>query len=223
MEPEANNEMQRAGICLIGLLAAASALWSDTNEKCGDMLSQALDSKNPETRKHAVVALSLADRGPLFWRLTHMLGDRDVEVRIAVVTSLSEQKAPDAIDALKKALRDRTPEVSFAAAKALYHLDDLAGKEALLAVLGRQPPATSSGATRAARKSGLAPAGIAVVAQGCSLPDPILVVIVLLAGATELTNEERAAVFVLGGSEVPSVCCPVVRTQVYRIPGQRAC
>jgi HEAT repeat protein len=143
MEPEAGNGMQRAGICVIGLLAAAPALWSDTNEKCSDMLLQALDSKNPETRKHAVVALSLADRGPLFWRLTHMLDDRDVEVRIAVVTSLSEQKAPDAIDALKKALRDRTPEVSFAAAKALYHLDDPAGKEALLAVLGRQSKTAS--------------------------------------------------------------------------------
>jgi len=79
-----------------------------------------------------VLALIVADRAALFWRLTHMLNDPDVGVRVAVVTSLSEQKAPDAIDALKKAPRDRIPEVSFAAAKALYHLDDPAGKEALL-------------------------------------------------------------------------------------------
>jgi len=145
--------MQRTAICVIALLAATHALWGDTSEKCADLLLQALDSKNPDTRKHAVVALSLADRGALFWRLTHMLDDADVEVRVAVVTSLSEQKTPEAIDALKKALRDRTPEVSFAAAKALYHLDDPAGKEALLAVLDRQSRTASKFLTSEMREA----------------------------------------------------------------------
>ncbi len=145
--------MQRACMCVIGLLAAAPALFGDTSEKCSDMLSQALVSKNPDTRKQAVVALSLADRGELFGRLTRMLDDPDVQVRVAVVTSLSEQKAPDAIEALKKALSDRTPEVSFAAAKALYHLGDPSGKEALLAVLGRQSKTASGFLTSEMRQA----------------------------------------------------------------------
>jgi HEAT repeat protein len=144
--------MHRTALCVIGLLAA-HGVWGDTAEKCTDLLLQALDSKNPDTRKNAVVALSLADRGALFWRLAHMLDDPDVEVRVAVVTSLSEQKTPEAIDALKKAQHDRTPEVSFAAAKALYHLQDPAGKEALLAVLDRQSKTASGFLTSEKREA----------------------------------------------------------------------
>lgn len=145
--------MQRAGICVIGLLVAAPVLWSDTGEKCSAMLSQALDSKNPDTRKQAVVALSLTNRGVLFWRLTHMLDDRDVQVRVAVVASLSERRAPEAIGALKRALRDRTPEVRFAAAKALYGLGDPEGKEALLAVLDRRSKTASGFLTTEMREA----------------------------------------------------------------------
>jgi len=144
--------MQRVGICVVGLLAA-QALCGDTSEKCAGMLQEALDSKNPDTRKHAVVALSLADRGPLFQRLSKMLDDRDVEVRVAVVTSLSEQKTPEAIGALKKALGDGTPEVSFAAAKALYHLGDQSGKDALLDVLDRRSKTASGFLTSEKRQA----------------------------------------------------------------------
>jgi len=145
--------MRHNCLCVVALLAGAHTVWSGTAEKCADMLVQALESKNPDTRKNAVVALSLADRGALFWRLTQMLDDPDVPVRVAVVTSLSEQKAPEATDALKKALRDRTPEVSFAAAKALYRLDDPAGKEALLSVLDRQSKTASGFLTAEKREA----------------------------------------------------------------------
>jgi HEAT repeat protein len=144
--------MRRAGICAIALLAAL-ALWADTGQKCDDILQQALDSKNPDTRENAVVALSLANRGALFERLIQMLDDPDVQVRVAAVASLSEQKTQEATGALKKALRDRTPEVSFTAAKALYQLGDPEGKEALLAVLDRQSKTASDYLTTERRQA----------------------------------------------------------------------
>ena len=82
---------------------------------------RSLDARDPETRKQAVVALSLASgRGPLFDRLEQMLQDKDVEVRQAVVASLADMKSENATAALRKALEDAVPEVSFAAAKALW-------------------------------------------------------------------------------------------------------
>jgi hypothetical protein len=59
-----------------GFRAAAA-----TQAQCMDLLQTALDDKNPDTRKQAVVALSLtAESGPLFTRLIGMLQDKDVEL-----------------------------------------------------------------------------------------------------------------------------------------------
>lgn len=120
--------------------AAAASL-----DECNDMLKRALQDRNPDTRKNAVAALSLAaDTGPLFDLLFGMLSDKDVEVRQAVVASLAEVKTKSATQALHKALEDDVPEVSFAAAKALWSRHDPAGKKALLAVLEGESK-TSSG------------------------------------------------------------------------------
>jgi HEAT repeat protein len=113
--------------------------------KCSAILEQALSDKNPDTRKQAVVALSLAaTREPFLSRLSGMLKDKDVEVRLAVVTSLSEVDNKAARTALRGALADEVPEVSFAAAKALWALHDPAGKKALLAVLEGENKTSSS-------------------------------------------------------------------------------
>jgi HEAT repeat protein len=99
-------------------------------------LQHGLTANNPETRKIAVVALSLAaTNGPLFTQLEQMLQDKDLEVRLAVVEGLQDMNSKPAIAVLHTALGDSTPEVSFAAAKALWALNDPAGKQALLAVL----------------------------------------------------------------------------------------
>jgi HEAT repeat protein len=117
-------------------LAAAPGMAAVTDRQCTDLLQHALTASNPETRKIAVVALSLAaTRGPLFRQLEQMLQDKDLEVRLAVVEGLQGVKTKAAIAALHTALDDSTPEVSFAAAKALWALNDPAGKQALLAVL----------------------------------------------------------------------------------------
>jgi HEAT repeat protein len=117
-------------------LSAAPVLAAVTDQQCTDLLQRALTASNPETRKIAVVALSLAaTRSPLFTQLEQMLQDKDLDVRLAVVEGLADLKTKAAIAALHTALDDPTPEVSFAAAKALWVLNDPAGKQVLLAVL----------------------------------------------------------------------------------------
>src|SRR5882757_6774327 len=76
-----------------------------TEAECTELLQRALEDKNPDTRKNAVVALSLtAESGPLFTRLIEMLQDKDFEVRQAVVASLADVRTPSATAALHKAL-----------------------------------------------------------------------------------------------------------------------
>ena len=125
------------------ILSASAVLVSHsgaaTQEQCRELLRRGLEDKNPETRKEAVVAVSLAaQRGPLFARLEEMLQDKDVEVRQAVVVSLAEVKNKGSTAALRKALEDEVPEVSFTAARALWARNDPVGKRALLAVLARE-------------------------------------------------------------------------------------
>jgi HEAT repeat protein len=134
-------------LLVLGAIAAGVGFPANsvTQGQCTDILQTALEDKNPDTRKQAVVSLSLAaERGPLLTRLIDMLQDKDVEVRQAVVASLAEVRTQSATAALHKALQDEVPEVSFAAAKALWSRRDPAGKKALMAVLEGESK-TSSG------------------------------------------------------------------------------
>jgi HEAT repeat protein len=116
-----------------------------TEGQCREILQRGLESRNPETRKLAVVALSLAPgNGPLFETLVQMQQDKDVDVRQSVVASMAEVKSKPAIAALRKALDDDVAEVSFAAAKALFNLREPAGRQALLAVLAKESKTSSS-------------------------------------------------------------------------------
>lgn len=121
------------------LLALAAAFAQDQPkppDRCREAIETALHDKNPDTRLQAVVALSLSSAGhPWTETVAGMLDDKDVQVRVAAVSSLVDLKGPDAKKALHKALNDDVPEVAFAAARALYSLGDPAGKDALLAVL----------------------------------------------------------------------------------------
>jgi HEAT repeat protein len=73
-----------------------------------------------------------------------MLDDKDVDVRLATITSLVDLKNKYTVAALQKALADDVPEVSFAAAKALWTLNESEGREALVSVLSGETK-TSSG------------------------------------------------------------------------------
>jgi HEAT repeat protein len=135
-------------------LSAAPGLAAITDQQCTDLLQHALTASNPETRKIAVVALSLAaTSGPLFTQLEQMLQDKDLDVRLAVVEGLAGVKTKAAIAALHTALNDATPEVSFAAAKALWALGDPAGKQVLLAVLAGENKTASGFFTKEKRQA----------------------------------------------------------------------
>ncbi len=105
-------------------------------ERSKSYLLASLNDKNPDTRKQGVQALSLLGaREPYILLVEGMLNDRDLEVRLAAVASLVDLKNPRTIPALEKVLVDPTPEVSFAAAKALWTLNEKEGRDALVSVL----------------------------------------------------------------------------------------
>ena len=138
--------MVAASLCL--QLRAAEDLYA----KADGMLREALTNKNPNTRKHAVVALSLAaTKDAYLSSLISMLEDKDAEVRLAAVSSLADVKNPRVATELRKALNDEVPEVSFAAAKTLWTRQDPAGKRALMAVLEGESKTTSSFLSRQKR------------------------------------------------------------------------
>jgi HEAT repeat protein len=109
------------------------------------ILNQALLEKNPDKRKEVVIALSLGGaKSRVFSLLEEALDDEDVQVRLAACASLAALQDKQSIPMLEKALKDDVPEVSFAAAQALWQLDHPAGKEVLMAVLAGEKK-TSSG------------------------------------------------------------------------------
>ena len=122
--------------------AAPAAVSRD--QQCQDILEKALKDKNPDTRKQAAIALSLVgSTDPFPSQLESLLDDKDVEVRLAAVASLSDLKNSRTIPALHKALNDEVPEVSFAAARSLWALHDPEGKKALLSILSGESKASS--------------------------------------------------------------------------------
>ncbi len=80
-----------------------------------------------------------------------MLEDKDVEVRLAAITSLMDLNNPRTVATLRSALGSDVPEVSFAAAKALWTLNEPSGREALVSVLGGDTKTASGFITRQKR------------------------------------------------------------------------
>lgn len=136
------------------LLFASAAATAANEDQCLDMLRHALEARNPETRQHAAVALSLSkEDSPLMSMLDGMLNDKDVQVKLAVVASLAEVKSKAGTASLRKALEDPVPEVSFAAAKVLWARQDPQGRDALLAVLERETKTSSGFLTQQKREA----------------------------------------------------------------------
>ena len=127
-----------------GLGQTAESVTSN-QDRARSLLEESLKDKNPDTRKHAVQALGLVSaREPYLSELEAMLDDKDLEVKLAAITSLVDLKSGRTVSALRKALDSDVPEVSFAAAKALWTLNEPLGREALISVLAGDTK-TSSG------------------------------------------------------------------------------
>ena len=138
--------MKPLAACLLTLwLAVPTFADADTDARCTDILQRSLTSHNPDSRMQGVIALSLAsEKSPLLALLVGMANDKDVEVRVAVVSSLADVKCKPTVDALHKLLIDPVPEVGFAAAKALWNLGDPAGESALLSIVEGEGKTTSN-------------------------------------------------------------------------------
>jgi HEAT repeat protein len=122
------------------------------HDRAEALINESLKDKNPDTRMQAVQALSLAaSREPWLSQVKGMLADKDVPVRVATITSLLDLKNVQTIGTLKIALDDEVPEVSFAAAKALWLLKDPSGEAALKAVLTGETKTASGFLTRQKR------------------------------------------------------------------------
>jgi HEAT repeat protein len=136
---------------LVGLALISSAFAqtpepaaAPLKDQAWGIIRDALQDKNPDTRVQAVQSMGLIGvHEPYISTLNGMLDDKDVQVRVATVTSLVDLNNKGTVPALKKALGDAVPEVSFAAAKALWTLKDPDGEDALLSVLNGELKSSS--------------------------------------------------------------------------------
>jgi HEAT repeat protein len=97
------------------------------------------DGMNAKKFSDRIIALkAMADLGPHprgVRLVSEVLKDKDPDLRAQAATSLGAMKSRAALPALRAALNDEAPQVSFAAAKALWQLGDNAGRRVLLDVL----------------------------------------------------------------------------------------
>jgi HEAT repeat protein len=132
---------------LCGQAAPAQTASTDPNvQKAKDLLLKGVASGNPDTRQLAVMAASLiGDRSEVLTKLYSMLEtDKDVPVKITIISTLGSFNNPAVVPSLQKALKDPVPEVDLAAALALYGLKQPDGKAFLLDVLEGKQKTTSS-------------------------------------------------------------------------------
>ena len=133
-----------AAVMLATMLSAGQSPEVPTTKRCWNLLDEAIHDKNPDVRKDAAESVSLLPvNQQVLSRLESMLHDPDVTVRKAVVSTLGDVKGKRTIPLLKQALSDPVPEVRFAAAKVLYHLQDPEGEQFLLAVVEGESKAAS--------------------------------------------------------------------------------
>ena len=132
------------GFIFVSSLFAQTPAPVPLKDQAWTIISESLNDKNPDTRVQAVQSLGLIGvHEPYISTLNGMLDDKDVEVRVATVTSLVDLKNKETVPTLKKALGDEVPEVSFAAAKALWTLKDPDGEDALLSVVSGELKSSS--------------------------------------------------------------------------------
>lgn len=159
-------------------LLASCALAETPDEAAWRILDKAVHDTNPIKRKQAVLAMGvLRPEARPVSLLEAAVDDKDATVREAACAMLGVIQSHASAPKLRGALSDSVPEVIFAAAKALYNLDDPAGREVLTAVLlGEQSDASGfmSGSIRSMKLKLHDPKGLLLigVSEGAGLAGP---------------------------------------------------
>lgn len=126
-------------VLLLGL-----AVFGQKAEEARSVLRDGFVERGPEKRREVAVALSLVPASePAADLLLAMATDEDVLVRQAALVSIAEIGDPKRLRLLKEGLMDAVPEVSYTAAKALYRVNDAAGRDHLLEVFAQEAKADS--------------------------------------------------------------------------------
>lgn len=105
-------------------------------ERAWRTLAAGINAKKFTDRVIALKAMADLGPDPQGVRLVAgVLKDKDPDLRAQAAATLGEMKSRAALPALRVALNDEAPQVSFAAAKSLWQLGDNAGRRVLLEVL----------------------------------------------------------------------------------------
>jgi len=129
------------------------------------VLDESLKDGNSAHVQQALASMATlqADDPEAVRRAEKALHDKDLFIRRAAALALGELNAKSAIPALKAALDDDSPEVSFAAGKALTQLGDSAGRDVLIEVLKgerKDAPGMMTNAMRDAKQKIRHPEGL---------------------------------------------------------------
>jgi HEAT repeat protein len=146
-----------ATLSLFLLLASISAFAqspSAREDAALAVLREAAASNNPMVRVQAVEAIGLIGADDdVRAQIEHFLDDKNVDVRLAAITTLANHAFQASIPSLERILKtDKVPEVQFAAAKALDTLKDPEGRSWLIDVYEGSEKAKSGLLTEQSRK-----------------------------------------------------------------------
>ena len=116
---------------------SASAPAADSPADAWNLLMQGESSTKFRDRSDAVSALTILDRDrKAISAIAAALQDKEETIRVLAATSLGEIKARSAIPQLKDTMNnDKSPQVSFAAAEALWKMGDREGRDIFYEVL----------------------------------------------------------------------------------------
>jgi HEAT repeat protein len=141
---------------IVATLFPLSLLVAQPEKTAWDVLKQGLRDNNLDNRRQAVTATGSIGLAPEAVKLIEQaLHDKEPVVRQTAVAELAEMKSKASIPALKTEIDDSSGEVAFAAAKALWDLGDLSGRELIEDVLTgeeKTSPGMVSGAVSDAKR-----------------------------------------------------------------------
>jgi len=140
---------------------------SSSNLRAWNTLNEGILDKDAEHRKKALAAIGTIARAPRAVKLAEEgLLDKNLLVRQAAAAALGDLGSASAIPALRTAVDDESPEVSFTAAKALWTLGDHSDADQILWQVMRgerkDAPTFKEGALRRVKKK-LAPGELALM------------------------------------------------------------